>query len=173
MLMKKTDRAPQIAATARLAETASVIGDVELGENVSVWYGAVLRGDAGPIRVGDGSNIQDNCVLHCSAGGAAVLGRNVVVGHGAILHGCTVEDGCLIGMGAVLLDGCTLGAGSIVAAGAVVPPGLAVPPGSMVMGVPGKVVRPVRAEEAQATLANAAHYAALGREQLRAAEALL
>lgn len=169
MLIKKTDIAPNIAPTARLAETASVIGNVTLGENVSVWYGAVLRGDAGSIRVGDGSNIQDNCVLHGSTGVPTVLGRNVVVGHGAILHSCTVEDGCLIGMGAVLLDGCTLGAGSAVAAGAVVPPGMAVPPGSMVMGVPGKVVRAVREEEARETLENAAHYIAAGREQLRAA----
>ena len=94
-----------------------------------------------------------------------------MVGHGAILHSCKVGDGCLIGMGAVLLDGSVLGAGSIVAAGAVVPPGASVPPGSLVMGVPGKVVRAVREEEAQATLENAAHYVEAGREQLLPPEA--
>ena len=169
MPVKKLQAAPAIAPSARLAETASLIGDVALEENASVWYGAVLRGDAGPIRVGAGSNVQDNCVLHCAAGAPLAVGRNAVVGHGAILHGCTVGDGCLVGMGAVVLDGCVLGEGSIVAAGAVVPPGTCVPPRSLVVGVPGRVVRPVRDEEAAATLENAAHYAALAREQLRPA----
>lgn len=161
---------PDIAHSARLAENASVIGDVRLEAFVTVWYGAVLRGDAGPIRVGGGSNIQDNCVLHCELGQPLILGQNVVVGHGAILHGCTVEDGCLIGMGATLLDGCVIGEGSIVATGALVPRGKVIPPRSLVMGVPGKVVRPVTDQEAADTIANAQWYVEQGREELPALE---
>ena len=93
------DCTPEIHPAARLAETAAVIGEVILGENVTVWYGAVLRGDVGPIRIGRGSNIQDNCTVHCAVDVPTVVGENVVVGHGAILHSCTVGDGCLVGMG--------------------------------------------------------------------------
>ena len=89
---------PTAAASARAAENAVITGDVSLGENVSVWYGAVLRGDSGPIRVGGGSNIQDHCALHCGGGQPLTVGENVVVGHGAILHSCTIADGCLVGM---------------------------------------------------------------------------
>lgn len=120
--------------------------------------------------MGGGSNIQDNCVLHCELGQPLILGQNVVVGHGAILHGCTVEDGCLIGMGATLLDGCVIGEGSIVAAGALVPRGKVIPPRSLVMGVPGKVVRPVTDQEAADTIANAQWYVEQGREELPALE---
>ena len=156
------DFTPQIHPSARLAETAAVIGDVALEENVTIWYGAVLRGDVGPIRIGRGSNIQDNCSVHCAVDVPTVVGENVVVGHGAILHSCTVGDGCLIGMGAILLDGCVIGEGSVIAAGALVPPGKSIPPRSLVMGVPGRVVRQVTEEEAAATLANAARYVELG-----------
>lgn len=156
------DFTPQIHPSARLAETAAVIGDVALEENVTIWYGAVLRGDVGPIRIGRGSNIQDNCTVHCTVDVPTVVGENVVVGHGAILHSCTVGDGCLIGMGSILLDGCVIGEGSVIAAGALVPPGKSIPPRSLVMGVPGRVVRQVTEEEAAATLANAARYVELG-----------
>lgn len=161
---------PVLAASARIAGNAVLIGDVRLEEDVSVWYGAVLRGDAGAIRVGAGSNIQDLCALHCGDGQPLTIGKNVVVGHGAILHSCTVEDGCLVGMGAILLDGCVIGAGSVIGAGALVPPGKVVPPGSLVVGVPGKVARQVTAAEQAETLENAAHYVSLGRRQLAAAE---
>lgn len=160
---------PVLASSARVAENAVLVGDVVLEEDVSVWYGAVLRGDTCSIRVGGGSNIQDLCALHCSGGQPLTVGKNVVVGHGAILHSCTVEDGCLVGMGAILLDGCVIGAGSVVGAGALVPPGKIVPPGSLVVGVPGKAVRQVTAAEQAETLENAAHYVALGRQQLEAA----
>ena len=146
---------PVLAASARGSENAVLIGDVQLEEHVSVWYGAVLRGDTCTIRVGAGSNIQDLCALHCSGGQPLTIGKNVVVGHGAILHSCTVEDGCLVGMGAILLDGCVIGAGSVVGAGALVPP--------------GKVIRQVTAAEQAETLENAAHYVRLGRQQLAAA----
>lgn len=157
---------PVIAPTARLAENVTVIGDVELAENSSVWYGTVARGDVSPIVIGENSNVQDNCVLHCTHGVPLVLGKNVTVGHGAILHSCTVEDGALIGMGATVLDRTVIGAGSIVGAGALVPPGKIIPPGSLVMGVPGKVVRSLTEEEMAKNLKNAEHYVQWSREQL-------
>ena len=157
---------PDIAHSARLAENTSVIGDVRLEAFVTVWYGAVLRGDAGPIRVGGGSNIQDNCVLHCELGQPLILGQNVVVGHGAILHGCTVEDGALIGMGAVLLNGCVIGAGSLVAAGALVTQGAVIPPGSLVVGSPARVKRPLRPDELAGLAQDAEKYLRLSAELL-------
>ena len=120
-----------------------MLGDVTLGPRVSVWYGAVLRGDMDRIVVGEATALQDGAIVHVDAGRPALIGARVGVGHRAILHGCTVEDECLIGMGSVLLNGVVIGGGSVVAAGAVVPEGLAVPPGSVVMGVPARVVRAV------------------------------
>lgn len=166
MIRRYNGISPVFASSARLAENVTVIGNVSLGGFVSVWYGAVLRGDVAPIRIGDGANIQDNCVLHCARGKALTLGKNVTVGHGAILHSCTVEDGCLVGMGATLLDGCVIGEGSVVGAGALVPPGRVIPPHSLVVGVPGRVVRALTGEEAAANLANAEHYVQLGHEML-------
>jgi carbonic anhydrase/acetyltransferase-like protein (isoleucine patch superfamily) len=120
-----------------------VLGDVTLGPRASVWYTTVLRGDMDRIVVGEASNLQDGTIVHVDAGRPALIGARVGVGHRAILHGCTVEDECLIGMGSVVLNGAVIGSGSVVAAGAVVREGMAVPPGSLVMGVPGRVVRPV------------------------------
>ncbi len=122
-----------------LAPNAVVTGDVELGNNVSVWYGAVLRGDSGKITVGEGSNIQDNCVLHETV----TLGKGCTVGHGAILHGCTVGDHCLIGMGAVVLDGAVLGKHCMVGAGALVTGKMNAPEGSLILGNPATVVKPL------------------------------
>ena len=150
---------PKAAPSARGADNVSLVGDVTIGEEVSLWYGCVLRGDVAPIAVGDGSDIQDGCVLHGADGHPTVVGRQVVVGHRAVVHGCVVEDGCLIGMGAILLTGCRIGAGSIVGAGALVPEGRVIPPGSVVMGVPGRVIRPVTAAEAAAIRDAAERYA--------------
>ena len=119
------------------------MGDVTLGPGASVWYGTVLRGDMDRIEVGENTNLQDGTIVHVDAGRPALIGARVGVGHRAILHGCTVEDECLIGMGSVLLNGVVVGTGSVVAAGAVLREGMVVPPGSVVMGVPGRVVRPV------------------------------
>ena len=170
MLQAYGNLRPQIDPAARVAETAVVVGEVSVEAGASLWYGAVLRGDEAPIRVGRDSNIQDNAVLHCDEDFPMTVGRGVTVGHGAILHGCTVEDGCLIGMGATLLDGCVIGEDSIVAAGALVPRGKVIPPRSLVMGVPGKVVRPVTDQEAADTIANAQWYVEQGREELPALE---
>ena len=135
---------PRIHASAFVAPTATVVGDVVLGEESSVWYGAVLRGDVGAIRIGERTNIQDGCVLHVTGGGAPLtVGAEVTVGHRAILHGATIEDRCLIGMGSVLLDGCVIGEESLVGAGSIVLEGTRVPPRSFIAGVPAKVKGPI------------------------------
>lgn len=149
-----------------VAEDVSVIGDVEIGNNTSIWYGAVLRGDADKIIIGENTSIQDNSVAHCAKGIPTVIGSNCVVGHNAILHSCTVEDDCLIGMGAILLDGCRIGKGSIVAAGTVVSPGKIIPPNSMVMGVPGRVSRELKPEDTAGTTLSVQHYIHYAEQQL-------
>ena len=151
-------RPPTIHPSAFIAATAAVMGDVTLGEESSVWYGAVLRGDMAPIVIGAQSNIQDGTIVHVDAGVPCTVGSRVGVGHRVILHGCTVEDDCLIAMGSVLLNGVRVGAGSVVAAGAVVPEGMQVPAGSLVMGVPGRIVRRVDEELSRRALATWSHY---------------
>lgn len=157
---------PKIDAGARLAATATCIGDVQVHNGANLWYGAVLRGDFAQIIVGEGSNVQDNAVIHSDVDVNVIIGKNVTIGHGAILHGCTIEDGCLIGMGAILLDHCVIGAGSIVAAGALLPRGVVIPPNSLVLGSPGKARRETSPEERKANLANAKYYGQMAREQL-------
>ena len=149
---------PTIPPTAWVADTAVVRGDVTLGDDVSVWFGAVLRGDEAPVRVGNRSNVQDSAVLHVSAGFPCVVGADVTIGHRAIVHGCTVKDGALIGMGAIVLDGAVVGMGAMVGAGAVVPPGMVVPPGTLALGVPARVVGPLNAQQKAANATAVAHY---------------
>jgi carbonic anhydrase/acetyltransferase-like protein (isoleucine patch superfamily) len=132
-----------------IAPGAQVIGDVTLGDYSSVWYNAVLRGDLNRIVLGHHTNVQDGSVLHLSDESGCVLGNYVTVGHGAIVHACTVEDDVLIGMGSVVLDGAVIGSGSLIGARALVPQGTRVPPGSLVLGVPGKVVRMLTDRERQ------------------------
>ena len=146
-----------------LADTARVVGEVELGEGVNLWYGAVVRGDVAPVTIGPGSNIQDAAVVHCDSDVPNVIEANVSVGHGAIVHGKRVGEGTLIGMGATVLGQTVIGAGCLVAAGALVPPGLEVPDGHVVMGVPGRVVRPVNDKERQYLAWLAPHYVELAR----------
>ena len=157
---------PRLHAESWLAESATVVGDVLVERQASIWYGAVLRGDECPIRIGQGSNLQDQAVVHGDPGFPSIIGRDVTVGHGAILHGCTVEDGSLIGMGAILLNGCVIGAGSLVAAGALVTQNTVVPPGSLVVGSPAKVVRSLTEEEAASLPRSAQTYRDLARAQL-------
>lgn len=165
------DKAPVCTPSARVAENATLVGDVSLGAEVSVWFGVVLRGDEAAIRVGDGSNIQDNAVVHCDRSFPVLIGKDVTVGHAAILHGCTVEDRCLIGMGAILLNGCVIGSGSLVAAGALVTQDTVIPPGSLVVGSPARVVRPLRSEETESIVESAAEYRRVSALQLPAAAA--
>jgi carbonic anhydrase/acetyltransferase-like protein (isoleucine patch superfamily) len=134
------------------------MGDVSLGELSSVWYNAVVRGDMAPIIIGAQSNIQDGTIVHVDEGVPCTVGSRVGVGHRVILHGCTVGDDCLIAMGSVLLNGVTIGYGSVVAAGAVLPEGMQVPPRSLVMGVPGRIVRQVDAALAERVAATWRHY---------------
>jgi carbonic anhydrase/acetyltransferase-like protein (isoleucine patch superfamily) len=159
MIRSYQGKTPQIAPGAWVDPAATIIGDVTLGEEASLWPGAVLRGDVHFIRVGARSNIQDNSVLHgMKEQFPVILGEGVTVGHGALLHGCVVESRCLIGMGAIILNGARIGEGSIVAAGTLITEGMAVPAGSLVMGHPGKVRRALTAEEQASIDAYASRY---------------
>jgi carbonic anhydrase/acetyltransferase-like protein (isoleucine patch superfamily) len=156
---------PRVAASAYIDPSAQVIGDVEVGERSSIWPNAILRADVNSIRIGEETNIQDHCMLHADVGErAVVVGSRVTVGHGAVIHGCVVEDGCLIGIGAILLNGARIGSGSVVGAGALVPEGTEIPPDSLVLGVPGKVRRPVSEEEKARFQANCNSYVGWGQE---------
>jgi carbonic anhydrase/acetyltransferase-like protein (isoleucine patch superfamily) len=130
---------PRIGRNVFIAPTAVVVGDVEIGDGASVWYGAVLRGDLAPIRIGRDTNIQDNCTVHVDAGYPARIGDSVVVGHNAVVHGCTIEDRCLIGIGAVVLSGALIRRGSIIAAGAVVLGQQTIGPLALAAGIPAQV----------------------------------
>lgn len=143
-----------------IAPNATVVGDVTLAKDVSIWYGAVLRGDNGRITLGEGTNIQDNAVVHEET----TIGKYCTIGHGAIIHGCTIGDGCIIGMGAVVLGGAVLGDGCLVGSGALVTGKTVAPAGSMLMGNPAKVVNSMTPEQLVANLQNAAHYVELGRK---------
>jgi carbonic anhydrase/acetyltransferase-like protein (isoleucine patch superfamily) len=154
-------REPVLAATAFAAPTAVILGDVQVAEGASVWYHTVLRGDSESIRIGAGSNVQDNSTVHADPGFPAVVGARVTVGHNTVLHGCVVEDDVLVGMGATVLNGARIGTGSLVAAAALVPQGMVVPPGSLVAGVPAKVRRHLSPEERDVIRLNAEHYVAL------------
>ena len=146
---------PQIHPTAYIAESAQVIGDVHVGEQASIWFGTVVRGDMFHIRIGDRTNVQDNCVLHTRTGEKpTILEDEVTVGHSVTLHGCYVEHGSLIGIGSIVLDDARVGAQSLVAAGSLLSPGTIIPPRSLVMGSPGRVKRPLTEEE----VANLATY---------------
>lgn len=139
---------PRFGARVFVAENAAVIGDVELGDDCSVWFATTIRGDVNAIRIGAGTNIQDNCTIHVTHHDwPTVVGAHVTIGHGAIVHGCTVGDGALIGMGSRVLDGAVIGEGALVGAGALVPPGMEVPPRTLAVGVPARVKRPLHEDE--------------------------
>ena len=166
MPLYELDRtAPTLGRDVFVADGARVIGDVELGDEASVWFGAVVRGDYMPIRVGARTNIQDNAVLHITAGDAATtLGDDVTIGHAAIIHGCTIESRCLIGMGSIVLDGAVVGEESFVAAGSLVTPGTIIPKRSFVMGRPAKVVRTASDRDIAVVREAAARYVDYARE---------
>ncbi|MEY2854964.1 MAG: hypothetical protein RL030_2096 [Pseudomonadota bacterium] len=144
MIYDYGDRRAELAPVCFVAPSADVIGSVHLGNETSVWFGAVLRGDNDWIHIGEGSNVQDGTIIHVDPGVPVVVGRNVTIGHGVMLHGCVIGDGCLIGNRATVLDGAKIGEGCLIAAGALVTPNTVIPPGSVVMGAPGKVVREVQ-----------------------------
>lgn len=145
-----------------IAHNATLIGAVTLGDNVSIWYNAVLRGDGDTIEIGADSNIQDGAVVHVDAGSPAKLGRGVTVGHKAVVHGCTVGDYSLIGINAVVLNGATIGNHCLIGANALIPEGKVIPDGSLVVGSPGRVVRQLSEQERKTLEMMAAHYVANG-----------
>lgn len=159
MVMDFRGKQPDVDRAAFIADSAVIIGDVVMEEGASVYFGAVIRGDSGPIRIGRGSNIQDNCVLHCDAGGSLRIGEHVTVGHGAIVHGCTIGDGCMIGMGAVILNNAVIGDHCMVGAGALITSGKEFPAGSLIMGSPAKTVMPVTSEHLDMMKHGAQEYA--------------
>jgi gamma-carbonic anhydrase len=161
---------PVIGRDVFLAETCAVIGDVEIGDEASIWYSTVVRGDVMPIRIGARTNVQDGTIIHVTAGRfGTTIGRDCTIGHGAIIHACVIEDRCLVGMGAIVLDGARVGAGSFVGAGALVTPGTVIPPGSFVLGSPARVKRQVDGREREAIALGADHYVELSRSYLESA----
>lgn len=169
-LLPYGDAFPEVAESAWVAPGAYVIGTVWLGEESSVWYGAVLRGDTEPIRVGARTSVQDGCVLHANSGYPTTVGEDCVVGHRAVVHGCEIGDGCLIGIGATILNGARIGAGSIVAAGALVPENKEFPPRSLIVGVPAKRAKEVSKDQTEDIARGVRTYverAASHRESLR------
>lgn len=154
-------KSPRLHESAFVAEGAVVVGDVEIGERSSIWFGAVVRGDVHHIRIGSRTNVQDLAVIHVtSETHSTAVGDDVTVGHGATLHGCTVKDRCLVGIGSIVMDGAVVGPDAMVAAGALVPPGMVVPPGMLAVGSPAKVRRALTPEEISGMRAQAEGYAA-------------
>ena len=146
--MKKSDlkedliiKKPQIDPTAFIAKGARIIGDVIIDSNSSIWYNTVARADINSIQIGQGSNVQDNSVIHLENDQGVIIGNNVTIGHNAIIHGCTIKDGALIGMGAIIMNGAIIGKGSVVGAGAVVKENMVIPDLKLVVGIPGKIVK--------------------------------
>ena len=165
------DEVPRVHPSAWIAPGAQVIGNVRLGHDVGIYYGAVLRAEVASITVGDRTNIQDNCVLHAGLQHSVTIGAGVTVGHSALVHGCAVGDDVLVGMGATLLNDCVVGEESIIGAGALVPERAVVPPGSLVVGSPARVVRELTAEERSEIRAGAEHYLGLLARHRRATTA--
>ena len=178
MILPYRDYQPQVGKGGWVAPNATLIGDAVLGEDVSLWFGVVVRGDVHRIRIGARTNIQDQCLLHITQhegeersdhdGHPTIIGSEVTVGHRVILHGCTVGDLCLIGMGAILLDGSGIGRESIVAAGSVVTGGKVFPPRSLIMGAPAKVVREITDKQVEEFRASWQRYVALKNEYMQA-----
>jgi carbonic anhydrase/acetyltransferase-like protein (isoleucine patch superfamily) len=166
------DKQPQVAATAFVAREATLVGEVIVGENASVWFGAVARGDNEPIRIGDGCNVQEGAVLHADPGYPLTLGQGVSVGHQAMLHGCTVGEGALIGIQAVVLNGAKIGAWSLVGAGALVTERKEFPERSMILGSPAKVVRQLSDEEVAGLKRIADNYASRAAQYRQELEAI-
>lgn len=161
---------PRLGEGVFVAPNAVVIGDTGIGDGSSVWYSAVIRGDVNFIRIGNGTNIQDGCVLHVSNGTFSLtIGNGVTIGHNAVVHGCRVDDNVLIGMGAVLLDDCRVESNSMVAAGALVRQGFTIPAGVLAAGVPARIVRDLTEEEIDGIRQSAAHYTELAGVYVREA----
>ena len=158
MILKFKEFYPKIAPSAWIAPSADLIGNIEIAEDSSVWFGCVIRSDVNEVRIGKNSNIQDLSCIHTDTNTKTIIGDNVTVGHKVMLHGCIIEDNCLIGMSATILDNAVIGEGSIVGANSLVTSGKVFPPRSMIMGSPAKVVKQLTQEDVDKLIAHAAHY---------------
>ncbi len=159
---------PRFGERVYIAENATVIGDVTIGDHSSIWFGTVVRGDVHKIRIGRNTNVQDNCTIHVTRGKfPTTIGDNVTIGHGAIVHGCTVGNGALIGMGARILDGAVIGESALVGAGSVIPEKMVVPPRALVVGVPASVYRPLTGDDLARLEESWQHYVALKEQYLK------
>jgi carbonic anhydrase/acetyltransferase-like protein (isoleucine patch superfamily) len=168
MMITIEGRTPRVGPGCFIAPGATLIGDVEVGEGAGIWFGAVVRGDVGRIRIGRRTNIQDLCVLHVEAGQDLEVGDDVTVGHRAILHGCRIASRVLIGMGSVIMNGATIGEGAMIGAGALVTEGTEIPPRSLVLGVPARVSRELSDSEEAAIAESATRYHAMAQMYIRA-----
>jgi carbonic anhydrase/acetyltransferase-like protein (isoleucine patch superfamily) len=158
MTDRTTFRLNQVAEDVLIAAGAQIVGDVTIGPQSSVWFNAVIRGDSEAIHIGSRTNMQDNCVLHADPGFPCIVGDGVTIGHAAVVHGAQVGDNVVIGMHAVVMNGAQIGHDSVIAVGAIVTEASVIPPGSLVMGLPGKVVRTLTSEEIERNRRSAAHY---------------
>lgn len=167
VIKKFLNKSPKIHDNCYISETAIVIGDVMLSEDVNIWFGSVLRGDMNFIRVGSGTNIQDNTTIHVTTKTAPTeVGSGVTIGHNAIIHGCKIEDNCLIGMGSIIMDQAIIGNGTLIGAGSVVPQKMIIPPNSVVMGLPAKIIRKVTKQETQEILKRSKQYIELSKKYM-------
>jgi carbonic anhydrase/acetyltransferase-like protein (isoleucine patch superfamily) len=164
MIIDFKGKSPRISENAFVADSADIIGDVEIGDLSSIWFNAVLRGDKNKIKIGNRTSIQDNAVIHVDSINGVQVGDNVSVGHGAVLHGCKIDNNVLIGMNSTVLNGAEIGKNSIVGANALIPEGKKFPENSLILGVPGKVKRELEKAEIEAIKENAQKYVELGRE---------
>ena len=168
MIKQFENKKPQLGKNVYISENATVIGEVMLGNEVNIWFGAVVRGDMHYIKIDSRSNVQDNAVVHVTTAVSPTnIGSGVTIGHGAIIHGCTIEDDCMIGMGAIVMDDAVIGEGSLIGAGALVPPNMKVSPKSLVVGMPGKVIREVRDKELAMIIERPQEYIELAAVYLR------
>lgn len=170
MLISYKQNKPSIAEGVFLAENCTVIGRCFIGEDCSIWYNAVLRGDVNEIRISKGTNIQDGCVVHCDKKHAVNIGESVTVGHNAIVHGCTIGNNCLVGMGSTILDGAVIGDNVVIGANALVTPGKSIPSGVLAVGSPAKVVRELSPEEIEGIRHSSEGYIRLSKEYLEGIE---
>lgn len=158
MILKFKEFYPVIHSSAWIAPSADLIGNIEIGEDSSIWFGCVIRSDVNEVRIGKNTNIQDLSMIHTDTNTKTIIGDNVTIGHKVMLHGCKIEDNCLIGMSATILDNAVIGQGSIVGANSLVTSGKIFPPRSLIMGSPAKVVKEVTAEDEEKFIAHAKHY---------------
>ena len=167
MILSYGPKVPAVEDSAFVADNATLVGDVSVGKDSGVWFGAVLRADHGPITVGEGTSVQDNATIHMAPGRAVVLGDHVTVGHNAVIHGATVENNVIVGMNATILDGAVVGHHSIIGAGALIRENDVIPPYSVCVGVPARVIRTMTPQQAEQTERNALEYVRLAREYKR------